>query len=171
MLAGGTGGAGAVDEVLLTQVALITPVGPYGPRAEVYAVLGVSPVALKVPIPLAHRGLFHAIEEDLDMVEVCRGTGSVQFQVIYVGWYVVLWRFVTLSGGTGAVIAVLVTQVALMNPTGPSVFILRVYAVEGVSPVFSEGLNSFGHIGLEHIVEEDSGIRCSLTRWDQSSSR
>ena len=27
--------------------------------------------------------------------------GSVQVQVILVGWYVVLWRFVMLAGGTG----------------------------------------------------------------------
>ena len=58
-----------------------------------------------------------------------------------VGWYVVLWRFVMLAGGTGtgeagAVVDVLVTMVALINPMGPSVFMLRVYAVEGVRPVF-----------------------------------
>ena len=97
--------------------------------------------------------------------------GSVQFQVMVVCSYVVLWRFVMLAGGAGAVVDVLVTQVALITPMGPSVFMLRVYAVEGVRPVFVKVCSSFRHIGLEHTVEEDPGIGEVNRGWDQSSSR
>jgi hypothetical protein len=66
--------------------------------------------------------------------------GSVHTQVIEVGWYVVFVRFVILAEGTtaGAVVEVLVTQVVLITPTGPSVLMLMVYAVKGFSPVFAK---------------------------------
>ena len=131
--------AGAVVAVLVTQVVLITPTGPSVLMLRVYAVEGVRPVFVKVCTPLSTSGLEHTVEEDTGIRVACR-VGSVQVQVIVVGWYVVLWRFVMLAGGTGtgeagAVVDVLVTMVALINPMGPSVFMLRVYAVEGVRPV------------------------------------
>ena len=60
-----------------------------------------------------------------------------------------------LAGGTGtgevgAVVDVLVTMVALINPMGPSVFMLRVYGVEGVRPVFVKVCTPLAHPAGTH---------------------
>ncbi len=93
---------GAVVDVLVTMVALINPMGPSVFMLRVYAVEGVSPVFVKVCTAFQHIGLEHTVEEDPGIGVACRA-GISPVPGDCVGWYVVLWRFVMLAGGTGAV--------------------------------------------------------------------